>query len=112
MLWSACTGSAASPHPITCLTKISRGGLIRWCPTLTRPPWSFKGHLAWYIRCGSVCLRGRNAITTVFSHAQAVVLYAPCGSVLCQPTGGKARLTEGTLVNIGTLSHADASVVT
>lgn len=36
------------------------------------------------------------AITTVFSHAQTVVLCAACTSVLCQPTGGKARLTEGT----------------
>ncbi|TFK76834.1 40S ribosomal protein S27 [Pluteus cervinus] len=34
-------------------------------------------------------------ITTVFSHAQTVVLCAGCSSVLCQPTGGKARLTEG-----------------
>lgn len=36
------------------------------------------------------------AITTVFSHAQTVVLCGACSSVLCQPTGGKARLTEGT----------------
>ncbi|KIK05557.1 hypothetical protein K443DRAFT_675114 [Laccaria amethystina LaAM-08-1] len=35
------------------------------------------------------------AITTVFSHAQTVVICASCTSVLCQPTGGKARLTEG-----------------
>ncbi|KAI9142750.1 ribosomal protein S27-domain-containing protein [Paraphysoderma sedebokerense] len=34
-------------------------------------------------------------ITTVFSHAQTVVLCGSCSSVLCQPTGGKARLTEG-----------------
>ncbi|KAJ3052303.1 40S ribosomal protein S27 [Rhizophlyctis rosea] len=34
-------------------------------------------------------------ITTVFSHAQTVVLCASCATVLCQPTGGKARLTEG-----------------
>ncbi|XP_074252588.1 small ribosomal subunit protein eS27-like [Saimiri boliviensis] len=34
-------------------------------------------------------------ITTVFSHALTVVLCAGCSSVLCQPTGGKARLTEG-----------------
>ncbi|XP_015102137.1 small ribosomal subunit protein eS27-like [Vicugna pacos] len=33
-------------------------------------------------------------ITTVFSHAQTVVLCVGCSSVLCQPTGGKARLTE------------------
>jgi len=35
------------------------------------------------------------AITTVFSHAQTVVICGSCASVLCQPTGGKARLTEG-----------------
>ncbi|XP_050643248.1 40S ribosomal protein S27-like [Macaca thibetana thibetana] len=34
-------------------------------------------------------------ITTVFSHVQAVVLCVGCSTVLCQPTGGKARLTEG-----------------
>ncbi|KAI7966482.1 hypothetical protein MJO29_002230 [Puccinia striiformis f. sp. tritici] len=36
-------------------------------------------------------------ITTVFSHAQTVVLCGSCATVLCQPTGGKARLTEGTV---------------
>uniref|UniRef100_A0A8C5F5C3 40S ribosomal protein S27 n=1 Tax=Gadus morhua TaxID=8049 RepID=A0A8C5F5C3_GADMO len=36
-------------------------------------------------------------ITTVFSHAQTVVLCVGCSTVLCQPTGGKARLTEGIL---------------
>uniref|UniRef100_A0A8D2DKG5 40S ribosomal protein S27-like n=1 Tax=Sciurus vulgaris TaxID=55149 RepID=A0A8D2DKG5_SCIVU len=34
-------------------------------------------------------------ITTVFSHAQTVVLCVDCSTVLCQSTGGKARLTEG-----------------
>ncbi|PAA52643.1 hypothetical protein BOX15_Mlig010863g4, partial [Macrostomum lignano] len=33
-------------------------------------------------------------ITTVFSHAQTVVVCAGCSTVLCQPTGGKARLTR------------------
>lgn len=32
----------------------------------------------------------------MFSHAQTVVLCVGCSTVLCQPTGGKARLTEGT----------------
>ncbi|CAJ0931979.1 unnamed protein product [Ranitomeya imitator] len=36
-------------------------------------------------------------ITTVFSHAQTVVLCVGCSTVLCQPTGGKARLTEGNV---------------
>ncbi|XP_045454851.1 40S ribosomal protein S27 [Melitaea cinxia] len=34
-------------------------------------------------------------ITTVFSHAQRVVVCAGCSTILCQPTGGRARLTEG-----------------
>eukprot|EP00939_MAST-03C_sp_MAST-3C-sp1_P000263 g263.t1 len=34
-------------------------------------------------------------ISTVFSHAQTVVICRSCNTVLCQPTGGKARLTEG-----------------
>mmetsp|Transcript_10584 Transcript_10584/g.15866 ORF Transcript_10584/g.15866 Transcript_10584/m.15866 type:complete len:83 (-) Transcript_10584:118-366(-) len=34
-------------------------------------------------------------ITTVFSHAQSVVVCASCSTILCQPTGGKARLTDG-----------------
>ncbi|PWZ20439.1 40S ribosomal protein S27 [Zea mays] len=34
-------------------------------------------------------------LTTVFSHSQTVVVCPGCQTVLCQPTGGKARLTEG-----------------
>merc|ERR1712187_959380 len=34
-------------------------------------------------------------ITTVFSHAQTVVMCSGCNMHLCEPTGGKARLTEG-----------------
>merc|ERR1711988_982334 len=34
-------------------------------------------------------------ITTVFSHSQTVVMCGSCSAVLCQPTGGRARLTEG-----------------
>lgn len=34
-------------------------------------------------------------ITTVFSHSQSVVLCGSCSAVLCTPTGGKCRLTEG-----------------
>ncbi|XP_040086610.1 40S ribosomal protein S27-like [Oryx dammah] len=41
------------------------------------------------------CL-GCYKITTVLSHAQTVVvLCVSCSTVLCQPAGGKARLTEG-----------------
>ncbi|XP_045020405.1 40S ribosomal protein S27-like [Bubalus kerabau] len=34
-------------------------------------------------------------IITVFSYAQTVVLCVGCSTVFRQPTGGKARLTEG-----------------
>ncbi|XP_030949437.1 40S ribosomal protein S27-2-like [Quercus lobata] len=34
-------------------------------------------------------------ITTLFSHSQTVVVYGNCQTVLCQPIGGRARLTEG-----------------
>ncbi|KAL7608961.1 hypothetical protein Lser_V15G12022 [Lactuca serriola] len=34
-------------------------------------------------------------ITTVFSHSQTVVVCGNCQTVLCQPIGGRARLTEG-----------------
>ena len=34
-------------------------------------------------------------ITTVFSHAQTVVLCAGCATVLSRPSGGRARLSEG-----------------
>jgi ribosomal protein S27E len=33
--------------------------------------------------------------TTVFSHSQTVVFCGSCSTVLCTPTGGRARLTEG-----------------
>lgn len=39
--------------------------------------------------------QGCFSITTVFSHSQTVVLCGSCSTVLCQPTGGRARLTEG-----------------
>uniref|UniRef100_A0A3B1KBI3 40S ribosomal protein S27 n=1 Tax=Astyanax mexicanus TaxID=7994 RepID=A0A3B1KBI3_ASTMX len=42
-------------------------------------------------------------ITTVFSHAQTVVLCVGCSTVLCQPTGGKARLTEGVYTLVAVL---------
>jgi small subunit ribosomal protein S27e len=34
-------------------------------------------------------------ITTVFSHAQTVVLCSGCATVLSQPKGGRCKLTEG-----------------
>lgn len=37
-------------------------------------------------------------ITTVFSHAQGVVVCTGCSTILCQPTGGRAKLTEGKTI--------------
>ena len=37
-------------------------------------------------------------ITTVFSHAQSVVICPGCATVLCQPTGGKAKLSQGLII--------------
>ncbi|XP_010352885.1 40S ribosomal protein S27-like [Rhinopithecus roxellana] len=42
------------------------------------------------VKCPGCC-----KITTVLSRAQTVVLCVGCSTVLCQPTVGKARLTEG-----------------
>ncbi|XP_032980293.1 40S ribosomal protein S27-like [Rhinolophus ferrumequinum] len=43
------------------------------------------------MKCPGCC-----KITTVFSHAQTVVLCVGCFTVLCEPTVGKARFTEGS----------------
>ena len=45
-----------------------------------------------------ISILGCYKITTVFSHAQTVVLCVSCSYVLCQPTGGRARLTEGECI--------------
>lgn len=37
-----------------------------------------------------------NRSTTVFSHSQTVVVCGNCQTVLCQPTGGRARLTKSS----------------
>lgn len=34
-------------------------------------------------------------ISTVFSHAQTPVACDGCSTILCTPTGGKAKLSEG-----------------
>ncbi|KAF8381614.1 hypothetical protein PRIPAC_70756 [Pristionchus pacificus] len=34
-------------------------------------------------------------IITMFSHAQTVIVCTKCNTILCQPTGGKAHLTNG-----------------
>ncbi|CAL9058397.1 unnamed protein product [Musa banksii] len=39
--------------------------------------------------------QGCFSVTTVFSHSQTVVVCGNCQTVLCQPTGVRARLTEG-----------------
>ena len=42
------------------------------------------------VRCNG-CLK----ITTIFSHSQTVVTCEGCKTILCQPTGGLAKLSEG-----------------
>ncbi|KAK6463329.1 40S ribosomal protein S27 [Scheffersomyces coipomensis] len=39
--------------------------------------------------------QGCLTITTVFSHAQTAVTCDNCSTVLCTPSGGKAKLSEG-----------------
>lgn len=43
---------------------------------------------------------GCNATTVLFSHAQTVVECASCKNVLCKPTGGKCKLTEGSAFKV------------
>ncbi|XP_013006405.1 small ribosomal subunit protein eS27-like, partial [Cavia porcellus] len=43
------------------------------------------------VKCPKCC-----KMTTVSNHAQTVILCVGCSSVLCQPTGRKARFIEGS----------------
>ncbi|XP_035312385.1 40S ribosomal protein S27-like [Cricetulus griseus] len=59
-----------------------------------------KKHKKWLVQSPNsyfmdVKCPGCYKITTFMSYAQTVVLCVVCSTVLCQPTGGKARLTEG-----------------
>uniref|UniRef100_K4D6W7 40S ribosomal protein S27 n=1 Tax=Solanum lycopersicum TaxID=4081 RepID=K4D6W7_SOLLC len=36
-------------------------------------------------------------ITIIFNHSQTVIICPICQQVLCQPTGGRAKLTKGCL---------------
>ncbi|XP_038692722.1 40S ribosomal protein S27-2 isoform X1 [Tripterygium wilfordii] len=55
----------------------------------------FMVHIHLYACLSDVKCQGCFNITTVFSHSQTVVVCGNCQTVLCQPTGGRARLTEG-----------------
>ncbi|XP_036852708.2 small ribosomal subunit protein eS27-like [Manis javanica] len=53
----------------------------------------------WLVQSPSSCLMGEKCpggykIATIFSHAQTVVLYISCSTVLCQPTG-KSKAYRG-----------------
>merc|ERR1712039_578971 len=39
-------------------------------------------------------------ISTLFSHSQKKCSCESCGVVLCKPTGGKAKITEGILFSV------------
>mmetsp|Transcript_37705 Transcript_37705/g.33734 ORF Transcript_37705/g.33734 Transcript_37705/m.33734 type:complete len:82 (+) Transcript_37705:96-341(+) len=43
------------------------------------------------VKCSSC-----NQISTIFSHAQSVIVCEGCNQVLCRPTGGKVKLSVGT----------------
>merc|ERR1712170_185952 len=47
---------------------------------------------------------GCSLITTTFSHSQSTVICESCGNILCTPTGGKARLTEGVFLKASRLT--------
>ena len=81
----------------------SRQTLTSWTSSVQvrpiSPSFGSAGCLRWLVHLG--CF----AITTVFSHAQTVVLCGACSSVLCQPTGGKARLTEGPSLSFSRITQ-------
>lgn len=78
--------SSRYPAPCPIYTATSKSNQKLLLQTLVPGPRSFFMD----VKCP-----GCFSITTVFSHAQTVVICAGCSTVLCQPTGGKARLTEG-----------------
>jgi hypothetical protein len=104
---SPSTSSTPPPRPRPAPTS-----LRRLSPSPTRSSWTSSapaasklrecensppGHARadWSIRRPR-CLRSpADPRSTVFSHASTVVTCNNCQQVLCQPTGGKARLTEG-----------------
>ncbi|KAI5188991.1 small subunit ribosomal protein S27e [Nematocida sp. AWRm77] len=47
------------------------------------------------VKCG-VC----TSMTTMFSHSQVVIVCKSCSSVLAKPTGGKAKLTDGSMFRV------------
>ena len=47
------------------------------------------------VKCG-----GCNQSTTIFSHAQSTVTCEGCKNILCKPTGGKVKLTEGSAFKV------------
>lgn len=47
------------------------------------------------VKCG-----GCNQSTTIFSHAQSTITCEGCKNILCKPTGGKVKLTEGSAFKV------------
>lgn len=47
------------------------------------------------VKCG-----GCNQATTIFSHAQSAITCEGCKNILCKPTGGKVKLTEGSAFKV------------
>ena len=63
------------------------------CP-ITRPPRASARLLRPSLTPSSLSTPSLRS-TTVFSHSQTVVVCPSCNAVLCVPSGGKARLSEG-----------------
>lgn len=105
-------------HPLKRRRGGTRRSVLFRVPTRTSWMWSVQVQFSWLFSIAIGCswhlsttdwegrvlmpimklilfFSGCYKITTVFSHAQTVVLCVGCSTVLCQPTGGKARLTEG-----------------
>ena len=47
------------------------------------------------VKCG-----GCTTTTVIFSHAQSVISCDKCKNILCKPTGGKCKLTQGSAFKV------------
>jgi small subunit ribosomal protein S27e len=47
------------------------------------------------VKCG-----GCTTTTVIFSHAQSVISCDNCKNILCKPTGGKCKLTQGSAFKV------------
>ena len=75
-----------------------------WCSIQTLSSWTSRQVFYHDITCHmSPQCPGCYKITTIFSHAHTVVVCSGCSSVLCQPTGGRTKLSEGECKSYGAI---------